>query len=130
MQKVKSRVVKNSCNPDWDDELTLSISQPDIPVVLTVYDHDSLSADDNIGDAVIDIKPLLQYVKMRDESLTIGTLTSKVHPSKENCLAEESSIVRDKEKVVQDMRLKLRNMERSEVQVQLEWINLPSSKGS
>lgn len=96
----------------------------------TVYDHDSLSADDNIGDAVIDIKPLLQYVKMRDESLTIGTLTSKVHPSKENCLAEESSIVRDKEKVVQDMRLKLRNMERSEVQVQLEWINLPSSKGS
>lgn len=122
--------MKNSCNPDWDDELTLSISQPDIPVVLTVYDHDSLSADDNIGDAVIDIKPLLQYVKMRDESLTIGTLTSKVHPSKENCLAEESSVVREKEKVVQDMRLKLRNMERSEVQVQLEWINLPSSKGS
>lgn len=34
MQKVKTAVVKNTCNPEWNDELTLSITDPNIPILL------------------------------------------------------------------------------------------------
>lgn len=32
MQKVKSRVVKKNCNPEWNDELTLCVNDPDLPI--------------------------------------------------------------------------------------------------
>lgn len=34
MQKVQTGVVKNACNPEWNDELTLSISDPNVPILL------------------------------------------------------------------------------------------------
>ena len=33
-QKLKTRVVRKSINPEWNDELTLSIEDPTIPVKL------------------------------------------------------------------------------------------------
>lgn len=33
-QKLKTRGVENSCNPEWDDELTLGINDPNQPVIL------------------------------------------------------------------------------------------------
>lgn len=32
MQKLKTRVVKKNTNPEWNDELTLSIADPGLPV--------------------------------------------------------------------------------------------------
>lgn len=34
MQRLKSRVIKKNCNPEWNDELTLSISDLDTPITL------------------------------------------------------------------------------------------------
>lgn len=34
MQKVKTGVVRNTCNPEWNDELTISITNPNIPILL------------------------------------------------------------------------------------------------
>lgn len=34
MQKLKTRVVKNNCNPEWNDELTLSIEDLNVPINL------------------------------------------------------------------------------------------------
>lgn len=127
LQKLKTRVVKNSCNPEWNEELTLSISQPDIPLVLTVYDHDTFTVDDKMGSATIDIKQFLDSVTLHLENLPNGTIISKVPPTVENCLAEESSIVWNDGKIVQDMSLRLRNVESGAVEVQLEWIDLPVS---
>lgn len=34
MQKLKTRVVKDTCNPEWNDELTLSVIDPNAPINL------------------------------------------------------------------------------------------------
>ena len=34
VQKLKTRVVKNNCNPEWNDELTLSITDVNVPITL------------------------------------------------------------------------------------------------
>lgn len=42
-QKLKTRVVKKSVNPEWDEELTLSIEDPAVPIRLVcVRFHPSL----------------------------------------------------------------------------------------
>ncbi|EPS57521.1 hypothetical protein M569_17297, partial [Genlisea aurea] len=55
-QKVKTRAVKDTCNPVWDEELTICIEDPDVPIVLSVHDRDTFTGDDFMGDAEIDIK--------------------------------------------------------------------------
>ncbi|KAH7836117.1 hypothetical protein Vadar_032912 [Vaccinium darrowii] len=127
-QRVKTRVIKKTCNPVWNDELTLSITNTNDPIVLTVYDKDTFTEDDKMGDAVIDIKPYIECMKMGLENLPNGTKVDRVQPNRENCLADESCIIWNNGKMFQDMCLRLRNVERGEVEVQIEWIDLPGGK--
>ncbi|WJX38254.1 Arginase, catabolizes arginine to ornithine and urea [Trifolium repens] len=92
-QKLKTKVVKKNLNPEWNDELTLSISDPRTPIHLHVYDKDTFSMDDKMGDAEFDIGPFVEAVKMRLEGLPNGTIVTRVQPSRQNYLAEESHIV-------------------------------------
>ncbi|KAG8474530.1 hypothetical protein CXB51_031381 [Gossypium anomalum] len=128
-QKLKTRVIKKNVNPEWNDDLTLSIADLSLPVKLTVYDRDTFSLDDKMGDAEFEIGPLVNAVKMRLEGLPNGTIITKVQPSRENCLSQESCIIWNNGKVVQDMFLRLRNVETGEVELQLEWIHVPGSRG-
>ncbi|VFQ89177.1 unnamed protein product [Cuscuta campestris] len=51
-QKVKSPVVKDNCNPVWNVDMTLAIiNDPNIPIILTLYDKDTFTVDDKMGDA-------------------------------------------------------------------------------
>lgn len=34
MQKLKTRVIKKDVNPEWHEDLTLSITDPNVPVKL------------------------------------------------------------------------------------------------
>uniref|UniRef100_M1C4M8 Gamma-gliadin n=1 Tax=Solanum tuberosum TaxID=4113 RepID=M1C4M8_SOLTU len=63
-QKVKTSCKKNNCKTVWDDELTLALKYPNVQIVLTVYDKDTFSKDDKIGEAKIDIKPYLKALEM------------------------------------------------------------------
>ncbi|KAH7533822.1 protein C2-DOMAIN ABA-RELATED 5 [Ziziphus jujuba] len=126
-QKLKTRVVKRNVNPEWNELLTLSISDPNIPIKLFVYDRDTFSFDDKLGDAEFDICPFLKVISMRLEGLPDGTIISKVRPNRQNCLAEESSIVFSNGKVVQNMVLRLRNVECGEIELQLQWIDIPGA---
>lgn len=128
-QKLKTRVMKKNVNPEWNEDLTLSISDPNLPIKLTVYDHDTFSKDDKMGDAEFTINPYLEALRMHLEGLPSGTIISRVQPSRQNCLAEESCIVWTDGRVVQDICLRLRNVECGEVELQLQWIDLPGSKG-
>lgn len=94
-----------------------------------VYDKDTFSLDDKMGDAEFYITDFLQALRMRLEGVPSGTIITKVQPSRENCLAEESRIVWDNGKVVQNMFLRLRNVERGEIEIQLQWIDIPGSRG-
>lgn len=63
------------------------------------------------------------------QELPDGTEIKRVVPNRENCLAEASSIVSNNGKIVQNMILLLRNVECGEVEIQLEWIDIPGSRG-
>uniref|UniRef100_A0A5B6ZUB5 Putative ADP-ribosylation factor GTPase-activating protein AGD11 n=1 Tax=Davidia involucrata TaxID=16924 RepID=A0A5B6ZUB5_DAVIN len=128
-QKLKTRVIRKDVNPEWNEDLTLSISDPNLPIKLTVYDHDTFSKDDKMGDAEFDVKAFVDALKMNLEGLPAGTIVSRVQPCRQNCLAEESCITWTTDgRVVQDMCLRLRNVECGEVELQLHWIDLPGCK--
>lgn len=93
----------------------------------TVYDKDTFTADDKMGEAKIDIKPYMDVIEKRLENLRTPTPIARIQPSGDNCLAEESSIEWRDGKIYQDMVLGLRNVERGKVEVQLEWIHVPDS---
>ncbi|XP_010274726.1 PREDICTED: protein C2-DOMAIN ABA-RELATED 5-like [Nelumbo nucifera] len=126
-QKLKTRVVKKNINPEWNEDLTLSVSDPKLPVKLTVYDKDTFSLDDKMGQAELDIRPFLEAVKMDLRNYPSGTVITRELPSRQNCLAEESCIVWQDGKVIQDVCVRLKNVERGEVELQFQWIKLPGS---
>lgn len=95
----------------------------------TVFDHDTFTRDDKMGDAEFDIKAYIDALRMNLQDLPNGTVITRVQPSRQNCLAEESCIMWNEGKVVQDLCLRLRNVECGELEIQLQWIDLPGSKG-
>lgn len=38
MQKLKTRVIKKDVNPEWNEDLTLSVTDPSIPIKLVSGD--------------------------------------------------------------------------------------------
>ncbi|XP_030952861.1 protein C2-DOMAIN ABA-RELATED 4-like [Quercus lobata] len=128
-QKLKTRVVKKNINPEWNEDLTLSVADPSLPIKIFVFDKDTFSLDDKMGDAEFEIGSFLEALKMRLEGLPNGTIISRVQPNRQNCLAEESCIIWTDGKAVQNMVLRLRNVESGEVELQLQWIDIPGSRG-
>lgn len=82
-----------------------------------------------MGDAIIDISDYVECLRMRLENLPDGTVVHKVNPDRKNCLAEESSIVWNKGKITQDMFLRLRNVECGELEIGIEWVEVPGCRG-
>ncbi|KAE9600216.1 putative C2 domain-containing protein [Lupinus albus] len=128
-QKLKTRVIKKDVNPEWNEDITFSVLDPNLPIILIVYDHDTFSKDDKMGDAEFEISPFIEALRTNLTGLPSGTVISRIQPSKENCLADESCITYTSGKVIQDMILRLQNVECGEVEIQLHWIDLPGCKG-
>ncbi|XP_057465357.1 protein C2-DOMAIN ABA-RELATED 4-like [Actinidia eriantha] len=126
--KLKTRVIKKDVNPVWNEDLTLAILDPNLPIKLTVYDHDTFSRDDKMGDAEFDVKAFAEAMKMDLHGLPSGTVVARVQPSRQNCLAGESCITFTDGKLSQDLCLRLRNVECGEVELSLHWMGLPSIK--
>ncbi|XP_051149282.1 protein C2-DOMAIN ABA-RELATED 4-like [Andrographis paniculata] len=129
LQKVRSKVLRDTLNPVWEDDLTIHIKDLNLPVILTVYDKDTFTDDDNMGHAQLDIKPLFECTRMGLEDLYDGTTVEKIEPSPDNCLAEQSRVVWTDGKMSQEMKLKLRNVETGEVEIRIEWTDLPGDVG-
>ncbi|XP_060194759.1 GTPase activating protein 1-like [Lycium barbarum] len=128
-QKLKTRVVKKNVNPEWNEDLTLCISEPVLPIKLQVYDKDTFSPDDKMGDAEVDIVPLIDAaITTRCQNIPNGTIISKITPSRQNCYSEESCIVYENGKVVQHVFIRLRNVECGEIELRLQWIDIPGSR--
>ncbi|XP_074309404.1 protein C2-DOMAIN ABA-RELATED 9-like [Silene latifolia] len=129
-QKLKTRVIQKNCNPVWNDVLSISLTDINTPIKLTVFDKDTFTKDDKMGDATIDIRPYLECLQMGLGELPIGTAVKKIQPDVLNCLADESKVVWvGKGKMIQDMILKLQNVDKGKVQIQLEWLDLPGCRG-
>lgn len=127
-QKLKTRVMKKNLNPEWNEDLTFSVEDSNLPIMLEVFDYDTFTQDDSMGDAEFYIQPFVEAARMHFEGTQDGTVIRKLEPSRQNCLAEVSRIVWSNGKVVQDMFLRLRNVECGEIELQLQWINLPRTR--
>uniref|UniRef100_A0A7N0UGR1 C2 domain-containing protein n=1 Tax=Kalanchoe fedtschenkoi TaxID=63787 RepID=A0A7N0UGR1_KALFE len=124
-QKVQTTVKKSDLNPVWNEELMLSVPDEYGSVKLSVYDEDTFSAHDIMGEAEIDIQPLItSAMALGDvesfESMQIG----KWLKSDDNALRNDSIINLVDGKVKQDVLLKLQNVECGELELELEWIPL------
>nr|XP_009787765.1 PREDICTED: probable ADP-ribosylation factor GTPase-activating protein AGD11 [Nicotiana sylvestris]XP_016469369.1 PREDICTED: protein C2-DOMAIN ABA-RELATED 7-like [Nicotiana tabacum] len=128
-QKVKTRVIKENINPVWNEELSLALYDPSLPITLTVYDKDTFTADDKMGDAKIDIKPYIDAINMGLEGLPDGVRVDRVQPNRDNCLSDESCIVWENGKMTQNMILRLQHVECGEIEIQIELINAQGRRG-
>ncbi|KAJ6431703.1 hypothetical protein OIU84_019059 [Salix udensis] len=83
---------EKNCNPEWNEELTLSITDLNAPINLTVFDKDRFTVDDKMGEADIDIQAYIASLKMGLQNLPNGCVVSRVKPNRNNSLADESCI--------------------------------------
>lgn len=90
-----------------------------------VYDKDTFKTDDFMGEAEIDIQPLLSAAKAYesftiDESMQLGKWVA----SRDNTLVKDGVISLADGKVKQDITLRLQNVERGELEIELECVPL------
>ncbi|KAJ8428099.1 hypothetical protein Cgig2_012391 [Carnegiea gigantea] len=136
-QKLKTRVVKKTVNPEWNEDLTLCVMDLNEPVKLDLNLEGSnlFSIQGNCGLDGLGLSwtiwhplpmgllsPTRWAVDYPD-----GTVIKKVKPSRENCVAEESFIVWSKGNLTQDMFLRLKNVESGEIELSLTYIDIPGS---
>ncbi|CAN6451769.1 unnamed protein product [Victoria cruziana] len=123
-QRLKTRVIKRNLNPEWNENLTLSVSDNILPIRIEVFDRDTFTPDDPMGYAELDIHPFMEAVQMKANGVPCSQIHKTLVPNRQNCFAEESCIKCVEGKIIQDMWLRLRNVERGEIELQLEWINI------
>ncbi|TYH70480.1 hypothetical protein ES332_D05G120500v1 [Gossypium tomentosum] len=124
-QTVQSTVISSNLNPVWNEELMLSVPSNYGPVKLQVYDHDTFSADDIMGEAEIDIQPLITSATSYGNPEMFGNMQiGKWLKSHDNALMEDSVVNIIDGKVKQDVPLKLQNVECGELYLELEWLPL------
>lgn len=120
--QVKTRVIKRSLNPRWNEELTLATRDPPEPLNLFVYDKDTFSADDNMGEAHIDLNPLINTVKLKEShNCEEGVTIRSVAATGENGFTSDSVIKIKKGQIVQKICLRLKNVERGKIKLELVW---------
>ncbi|XWS18015.1 hypothetical protein CRYUN_Cryun32bG0005800 [Craigia yunnanensis] len=122
---VQTTIIKSNLNPVWNEELMLSVPHNFGPVKLQVYDHDTFSADDIMGEAEIDIQPLITSAMAYGDPEMFGNMQiGKWLKSHDNALLEDSIINIIDGKVKQDVSLKLQNVESGEIYLEVEWLPL------
>ncbi|OAY82018.1 probable ADP-ribosylation factor GTPase-activating protein AGD11 [Ananas comosus] len=124
-QSMKTRVIKSNLNPVWNERLMLSIPDP-IPLLkLQVYDKDTFSTDDRMGEAEIDIQPLVAAAKAYENSSIADSMQlGKWMATDDNTLVKDSIISLVDGKVKQEITLKLQNVERGVLEIELECVPL------
>ncbi|GAB2234328.1 hypothetical protein Droror1_Dr00003576 [Drosera rotundifolia] len=124
-QTVQSSVIKSNLNPVWNEELMLSVPQRYGPLRVQVYDHDTFSADDIMGEAEVDIQPLITSAMAYGDPGMFGDMQiGKWLKSQDNALIDDSTINIVEGRVKQDLALKLQNVESGELNLELEWMPL------
>lgn len=94
-------------------------------VMQLVYDKDTFSTDDFMGEAEIDIQPLVSAAKAYEsstinESMQLGKWVASI----DNTLAKDGIITLVDGKVKQEISLRLQNVERGVLEIELECVPL------
>jgi stromal membrane-associated protein len=124
-QKLQTTVMNSNLNPVWNQELMLSVPESYGPVKLQVYDYDTFSADDIMGEADIDIQPLITSAMAFGDPEMFGDMQiGKWLKSHDNPLIDDSIINIVDGKVKQEVQIKLQNVESGELELEMEWLPL------
>ncbi|XP_043703195.1 probable ADP-ribosylation factor GTPase-activating protein AGD11 [Telopea speciosissima] len=124
-QSMRTRVIRNNLNPVWNERLMLSIPETIPPLKLLVYDKDTFTHDDYMGETEIDIQPLLTAAKAYENStITKSIELGKWIANKHNTLVKDSIISLVKGKVKQDVTIRLQNVERGVLEIEIECVPL------
>ncbi|CAJ2638833.1 probable ADP-ribosylation factor GTPase-activating protein AGD11 isoform X2 [Trifolium pratense] len=124
-QSVKTRVIKNNLNPVWNECLMLSIPESMPPLKVIVYDKDSFKNDDFMGEAEIDIQPLVSAAKAYEKSsINESMQLGKWVASGDNTLVKDGIISLEEGKVRQEISLRLQHVERGVLEIELECVPL------
>uniref|UniRef100_A0ACD5TAG0 Uncharacterized protein n=1 Tax=Avena sativa TaxID=4498 RepID=A0ACD5TAG0_AVESA len=124
-QSMKTKVIKNTLNPIWNERLMLSIPHPVPPLKVHVFDKDTFSADDRMGEAEVDIQPLISAARDYQSSVvTESTQICTFLASENSILAKDSVIAIVDGKVEQEIVLRLQNVEQGELEIKLECVPL------
>ncbi|KAK8952031.1 putative ADP-ribosylation factor GTPase-activating protein AGD11 [Platanthera zijinensis] len=122
---MKTRVVKSKLNPVWNEQVMFSIPNPVPPLRLQVYDKDTFSTDDRMGEAEIDIQPLVLAEKAYENSSILEPIQlGKWLVTEDNALAKDNIIALVDGRVMHDITLKLQNVESGQLEVELECMPL------
>lgn len=90
-----------------------------------VYDYDTFSADDIMGEAEIDIQSMItSATAFGDVGMFDNMQIGRWLKSHDNALLEDSTVNIVDGKVKQSVSLKLQNVESGEMHLELEWIPL------
>lgn len=90
-----------------------------------VFDYDTFSADDIMGEAEIDIQPIITSAMAFGDAGMFGNMQiGKWLKSHDNALIEDSTVNIVDGKVKQELSLKLQNVESGELELELEWMPL------
>ncbi|TKY49695.1 ADP-ribosylation factor GTPase-activating protein AGD11 [Spatholobus suberectus] len=124
-QSVKTRVIKNNLNPVWNESLMLSIPDHIPPLKVVVYDKDTFSTDDFMGEAEINIQPLLTAAKAYEKSsINESMQLGKWVANGDNTLVKDGIIFLEDGKVRQDISMRLQHVERGVLEIELECVPL------
>ncbi|XP_044983413.1 protein C2-DOMAIN ABA-RELATED 8-like [Hordeum vulgare subsp. vulgare] len=126
-QKVKTCVQNKSVNPVWNDVLLLPVTNLTKSVKLEVFDADTFTADDSMGVAEFSVTDIYDAAKLDLKHASDGTRIKTIYPVGTNYLGGESHVSWTNGKVVQDLILKLKDVDSGSVVLQLEWVHVPPS---
>ncbi|XP_015688808.1 ADP-ribosylation factor GTPase-activating protein AGD12-like isoform X1 [Oryza brachyantha] len=122
-QTAQTTVKKSDLNPVWNEVLKLSVPRNYGPLKLQVYDHDMFSADDIMGEAEIDLQPMITAAMAFGDPSRIGDMQiGRWFMTRDNCLLKDSTVNVVSGKVKQEVNLKLQNVESGEMELELEWV--------
>ncbi|KAI5056346.1 hypothetical protein GOP47_0028164 [Adiantum capillus-veneris] len=120
--EVKTRVIRNDLNPKWNEELTLAVPDPPLPLKLYVLDRDMFKADDKMGDAEIDLRTLVAAAKLKAGlQFQEGMNIRKIVATNDNHFATDSVIKFKDGHIVQEICIKLQNVEKGQIELELRW---------
>lgn len=124
-QRVQTIVMPSNLNPVWNEELMISVPQEFGILKVQVFDHDMFSADDIMGEAEIDLQPLItSAMAFGNPEMFADMQIGKWLKSQDNALIEDSTINIVDGKVKQNISLKLQNVESGELELELQWMAL------
>lgn len=128
-KRAKTKVINSCLNPVWNEELSFSLKEPVEVLNLEVFDKDHFKADDKMGKAYLSLQPLVSASRMRQIlQVSSGEITlRKVVPDIDNCLFRDSSISYMNGEVVQDVWLRLNDVESGEIELKIKLLDPPAA---